>query len=166
MTTEPPAAPSTPPPPSPEEAKVESSRGPSRLWLPLTLLVGLSVGAIVSLGTPNCINIAFSPGFTSCLSLPSWFRDQLIIHTILSTVSLALLIALVVIYVKMWSQTEARFALGITIVMFALLTQTLIQYPPITGFSLTSRAAGDPFPIYADIFSIVAYAIFLYFSLE
>ncbi len=146
-----------------QPAPGETKRGPTKLWVPIVLLVGLLVGSLLSYDTPSYIG-PFLPGFY--LILPQWFRDQIILHVILSTVSIALLIALAVIYARLYSQTRARFSLGISVVLFALLVESLIQYPLLIGHAAPFEQGQTPYLLYSDVFTIVAYTIFLYLSLE
>ena len=143
---------SAPAPPAP-------ASGPTKLWLPIVITVGVLVGAVLSFFVPapfGCYR------FGACQSL----QGALMLHTILSTVSIALLIALILIYVRVYAATGARFALGITIVLLALLLQELIQYPPFLVVYGPFGQGQAPFLSSADVFTIVAYTIFLYLSLE
>ena len=157
------------PAPAPEKAPEtqpvadEARRGPTKIWVPVVLLIGLLVGALLSYDTPSYIG-PFPPGFY--VILPLWFREEIILHILLSTASIALLIALTVIYFRLYSQTRARFSLGITVVLLALLVEALIQYPLLVGHAAPFEQGQTPYLLYSDAFSIVAYTIFLYLSLE
>lgn len=144
------------------EGPKDIKKGPTKLWVPIVLLVGLLVGVLLSYDTPSYI--VFPQGFY--VILPQGFKNQIILHTVLSTVSIALLIALSAIYLKMYSQTRARFSLGITVVLLALLVESLIQYPLFIGHAGAFPQGQTTYLLYADVFTIVAYSIFLYLSLE
>jgi hypothetical protein len=136
-----------------------SAKGPTKLWLPVVITVGVLVGAVLAFFVPEPFGCY---RFGACETL----EGALMLHTVLSTVSVALLIALIAIYIRIYGTTGARFALGITVVLFALLLQALIQYPP---FLMVYGPFGEgqaPFLSSADVFNIVAYTIFLYLSLE
>ena len=93
-------------------------------------------------------------------------------HIILSTVGIALIIALIIVYARTYIQTRANFIFGLLIVLFALLLQAILTYqvfinflghgpgPEIGEFALNFSS------LVADIFMIVAYTAFLYLSLE
>jgi hypothetical protein len=135
------------------------AKGPTKLWLPVVITIGVLVGATLAY---------FIPAPFGCYAFGGCERFQgvLILHTILSTVSIALLVALIVIYVRVYAATGARFSLGITVVLFALMLQALIQYPPfLVGYGPFGEGQA-PFLSSADVFTIVAYTIFLYLSLE
>lgn len=100
------------------------------------------------------------------LYAPLGLEWSIMFHVILSTISIALLISLVVIYLNVYSETGARFALGIAIVLFALLIQSFIQYPLFLGLVSRYPPGQGSFLSFADIFTIIAYTIFLYLSLE
>jgi len=144
---------------APSPTPTVSGKGPSRIWLPAVIIIGMLVGAVLSLFVP-------APFGRYCFGACQSLQGVLQLHTILSTVSIALLIALILIYVRVYAATGARFALGITIVLFALLLQALIQYPPFLVFYGPFGAGQAPFLSSADVFTIVAYTIFLYLSLE
>ncbi len=164
MTVEPPTpTPAPAPVPASEPAAKETKRGQTRLWVPIVLLVGLLVGVLVSYDTPSYILLG---PFEVHVPLPEWFREQLILHNVLSTVSIALLVALAVIYARMYWQTRARFSLGITVVLLALLVESIIQYPLLLGHVGPFPQAQTTYMLYADAFTIVAYTVFLYLSLE
>jgi hypothetical protein len=134
------------------------NKGPTTLWVPFVLAVGIVVGLIASYLAPSPF-VPFRFG-------PDQFREVLTWHILLSTVSIALLVALFLVYFRIYAQTGARFALGIMVVLFALLIQQLFQYPLLLGLA-------GPFPVgqglylsFADLFTIVAYTIFLYLSLD
>jgi len=141
-----------------EQPAAEIRKGPTKLWLPLVLVIGIAAGFALSYTVP-------APQGDWRFG-PNPFHEELIVHTILSTVSVALLVALIIVYLRIYSQTGARFALGITLVFFALLIQALVQYPFFLGmFGPFGPGQGPPLSL-ADLFTILAYTIFLYLSLE
>jgi len=85
---------------------------------------------------------------------------------VLSTVIISLQVALVVVYLGVYAETGARFSLGILIVMSALLLQSLFQYPLLLGFVGRYAIEFGPYLSTADLFTIAAYTIFLYLSLD
>ena len=135
-----------------------AGKGPTKLWLPVVLVVGVLVGLALSYDVP--------PPFGYWRFGPDQFRDVLILHTVLSTVSISLIIALSVIYLKVYAETGARFALGITVVLFALLIQALLQYPLLLDLAGPYPEGQGQFLSFADLFTIAAYTVFLYLSLE
>jgi len=133
-------------------------KGPTKIWLPVILTIGLLLGLAASYLTPN--------PFGFWRFLPPDFQEAFVLHTILSTMSVVLLVALAVIYLKVYADTGARFALGITVVLVALLIQSLFQYPLILNQVGPFPKGQGPFLSYADFFTIAAYTLFLYLSLE
>jgi len=133
-------------------------KGPTKMWLPVILTVGVLMGIVLSFFVP----------------VPPWFwryapfeiQQAIMLHVVLSTVSIALLISLAVIYLRMYSETGARFVLGLVVVLLALLIQSLIQYPLFIGLVGPLQPRQGQYLSYADIFTIVAYTIFLYLSLD
>lgn len=141
-------------------APAVGKKGPTKLWLPVVLVVGVLVGLALSYLVPEPFFIGPGPGFADR------FRDAIVLHMILSTVSISLLVALIVIYLKVYAETGARFALGILVVMLALLMESLFQYPLLLGLYAGYPVTFGPFLSSADLFTIAAYTIFLYLSLE
>jgi hypothetical protein len=150
-----------------EPTKKEDKSHLQKLWVPILLAIGFVAGEVISYGTamqqpqggrgPFCFTCHFYP-------FPS--DPAFGYHIVLTTVEVALLIALVVIYGRMYVETKANFALGLVFVLIALLVQTLLSYPllqdligPVNlGPGYSSQAA--------DIFTICAYTVFLYLSLD
>jgi hypothetical protein len=97
------------------------------------------------------------------------FMSYLAFHVILSTVSIGLLLALIAVYFRTYSRTKAAFILGLLIVLFALLLQNLVTYPLLNPFITFQPLEFSSFGLssnLADVFTIIAYAAFLYLSLE
>jgi hypothetical protein len=135
-------------------------KGPTKLWLPVVLLIGLVMGVALSSFVPQT-----SP-FGYWEYEPFGLQWVVMTHVVLSTVSIALLISLAVIYIRVFAETGARFALGIVVVLVALLIQSLIQYPLFLGLAVAFPPDQERFFSFADIFTIAAYTTFLYLSLE
>lgn len=141
----------------------------SLLWVILVLAIGAIVGVISFLIiAPHLRLRGFFPGFPAPPSFTAEIFSFIAEHIILSTISIALLVSLVVVYGRIYKQTRANFALGIFIVLLALLFETILNYPILqlltTGYSV--NLASSILPELADIFTIVAYSVFLYLSLE
>ena len=132
------------------------NRGPTKLWVPLVLVVGVLLGLVASY---------FAPAPFVFFRFAS-LREVLTLHILLSTVSIALLVSLLVVYFRIFNQTGARFALGITLVLLALLVQQLFQYPLFLGLAGPFPIGQGPYLSFADLFTIAAYTIFLYLSLD
>jgi heme/copper-type cytochrome/quinol oxidase subunit 4 len=142
------------------EAPAAQKKGPSKLWLPVVLGAGVIAGIFLSSFVPE------PPPFLFWRYAPFELEWYIMFHVVLSTVSIALLVALTAIYIKVYSETGARFALGLSVVLLALLIQALIQYPLFLGLAAPFEPGQGQFLSFADIFTIIAYAIFLYLSLE
>jgi len=128
------------------------------VWVPIILLIGGVIGELSYLYVASTI-----PGFALGPGLGAFLQY----HSIFSTVSISLLIALLIVYGRTYVQTKANFILGLIVVLLALLLQNLITYPIIHPFIdntvLESMSISSPV---ADVFTIIAYSVFLYLSLE
>jgi hypothetical protein len=141
----------------------------SLLWVILVLATGAIVGVVsFLLIAPHLSLRGFFPGFPPSSGYIMDIFSFIAEHIILSTISIALLVSLVIVYGKIYRQTRANFALGIFIVLLALMFETILNYPILqlltTGYSV--NLASSPLPTLADTFTIVAYSVFLYLSLE
>jgi hypothetical protein len=133
-----------------------------KLWVVVVLLVGLVSGVLLSdLATlPDESRAPFFRG------VPLFNPDPSIrLHIVLTSVEVALLVSLVIVYLKVYSETRANFALGLVIVLAALLLQTVFSYPLVLGTEGVILVPGVLTTL-ADFLTIGAYAVFLYLSLE
>jgi hypothetical protein len=138
-----------------------------KLWVPIVLIIGFVAGEVLSYetaipkfpggGGPFCFTCHFHP-------FPS--NPAFGYHVVLTTVEVALLIALVVIYGRMYVETRANFALGLVFVLIALLVQTVLSYPLFQGLIGEVYLGPGYSSQVADIFTICAYTLFLYLSLD
>jgi hypothetical protein len=149
----------------PEKEKVQSKQASglsAKFWLPVVLLIGTIAGILSYLYTQSTFTqLGLGPGG------PSGAAAFLEYHAVLSTISIALLIALLVVYGKTYTQTKANFMLGLIVVLLALLLQSLLNYPILHPYidntPLESMTISSPV---SDAFTILAYTVFLYLSLE
>ncbi len=135
--------------------------GQAKLLVPLVLLAGALAGVVLSYLVPLPSGFGPFPPFPF-----DEFRNLILVHMVLSTVIISLQVALVIVYLRVYAATNARFALGILVVMSALLLQSLFQYPLLLGFVGRFAVEFGPYLSTSDLFTIVAYTIFLYLSLD
>ncbi len=112
-------------------------------------------------------NIAFferrvtTPGFVS-----GDFELFYLVNTIISTINIALLVFLILIYVNIYVKTRSPFTVGLVIFAFVFLVRELISNPFVTaiyGF----RAYGlGPFVFLPGVFEFVALTVLLYLSVK
>ena len=145
----------------PAVAPKKSTAG--KLWVPIVLLVGLVAGVILAdLSTQSTPE---TPPFLR--GLPHFNPDPTIrLHVILTTVEVTLLVSLVIVYLKVYSETRANFALGLVIVLGALFLQTVFSYPLVLGLQGPVLFVRGSLPTLSDVLEICAYTVFLYLSLE
>jgi hypothetical protein len=167
------SVPTTPPasPPTDKNNKGEKARRSFRnlLWVIIVLLIGAIVGIIsFLLIAPHLVfrGEAF-PFFGGPMNIRALFTF-IAEHIILSTVSIALLVSLVVVYARIYRQTKANFALGIFIVLLALLLDAIFTYPILQLFTsgIPTTELYYSLPTLGDVLTIVAYSVFLYLSLQ
>lgn len=146
----------------------KEGKGPTKLIVPLVISIGIFLGVVLSYLLPLPPELLphgpLPPGPFAYFA--ERIRNAIILDMVLSTVSVSLLVSLVVVYLRIYAKTGARFALGILVVMVALLLQSLFRSPMILDFVGRIPISVGGYLVFADIFSIAAYSIFLYLSLE
>ncbi len=136
-----------------------------KLWVPVVIIAGLAIGESISYLSTG--SEEYGPPWGGFGYFPHFRTDPVLqSHVVLTTVEVALLLALVTIYVRMYAQTRASFSLGLVVMLFALLVEALLSYPVVIGYyGPVSLEPGLSSPS-ADVFTVCAYAVFLYLSLE
>jgi hypothetical protein len=140
-----------------------------KLWVPVVLLIGLVVGELISITTAQPAGFEFWQGRNGMFY---FYFHQLPpdpafgYHVVLTTVEVALLVSLVVIYARMYAETKANFALGLVVVLVALLLQAVLSYPIVEDLIVTPQIEPGFWSPVADVVSVCAYTVFLYLSLE
>ncbi len=155
-TSETTAAPSPPP---------EKGTRISKIWVPVILafavLLGLALAETIPSFHPCPSGYSCPPPILYYISI----RGALMLHVVLSTIELVLLGSLVVVYVKVYADTRANFSLGLIVVLLALTVHSFLSYPLVVNQTYLILYGSLFFP-YTDLLTIVAYAVFLYLSLE
>jgi hypothetical protein len=133
----------------------------TRLWVLVAVTVGILLGALMAILFPPP-HYEFGPEQFFMLSI----QRALMFHVFLATLEIVMLVALVLVYVKIYSVTRANFSLGLVFVLAALLVHSVLTYP-LFLMSIGPVVVGSgPFFPYTDLFTIFAYVVFLYLSLE
>src|SRR5579875_2061888 len=131
-----------------------------KILVPIIILIGIIVGIAASFALLEV------PSYEPPYSFRYFVWSFLAFHVILSTVALVLLIALLFVYLRIYSETRARFALGLVIVLGALLLHGIFTYPLLLPTPRDFWIIPGPFFDSGDILMIIAYTVFLYLSLE
>jgi uncharacterized membrane protein len=99
-------------------------------------------------------------------ALPGDFELFYVANTIISTINIALLVILIVIYVNVYAKTRSPFTIGLVIFALVFLVRDLTSSPFVTaiyGF----RAYGlGPFAFLPGLFELVALSVLLYLSVK
>ena len=135
----------------------KTKRGAS-VWVPIVLAIGLVAG-LGFLFMPSPVQHPFGRP-------PPEFETFENFGLILSTLNVALLIALLVIYARMYSETGANFALGLVLVLGALLAETVVGSPLLFRLFDVPPGGQTAFLLIAETFKGVALTIFLHLSLQ
>lgn len=136
-----------------------------KVWAPVLLVAGVALGLLLAAVTPSPTGPLPGMGGGPHLGGPR-LETPADVDVVLATVSVVLLVALLVVYVRVYAETGARFSLGLVVVFLALLVQSLATWPPL--FGAFGRSPGDlaPFLLLANVFKVAAFSVLLYLSLE
>jgi hypothetical protein len=130
------------------------------LLLPIFILVGLFAAFLAA-------SILYSP-----IQRPPQYFTQYdfeffyYAHAIISTVNIALLIVLSIIFISVYRKTRSEFAFGLIVFGFAFLLKDIVSNPFVAGiFSFAASGLG-PFIVLPDIFELAALSVLLYMHLK
>lgn len=85
---------------------------------------------------------------------------------VLSTVNLVLLVILLIIYLRVYSDTRSEFALGLIVFALAMMMYAITSNPWLqSGFGFRGSGLG-PFAFFSDLFALVALVILLFFAVR
>jgi hypothetical protein len=147
------------------ESDVSKKRNAStKLWVPVVILIGALMGVLAYFLSSPYLVFVFPRFFTQDQIIAAEFYLEL--NIILSTVSISLLVALLIVYARTYKFTRANFVLGLLVVLLALLLQNLSTYPLLYPFIYHTPLVITLAPPVAELFTIIAYTVFLYLSLE
>lgn len=127
-------------------------------WTLTVIGIGLVAGAGLAL-IPRPDRPGPGPG-------PEAFQTLDDVDVVLSTVGVACLVALLVVYAKTFSDTGARFAIGLLFVLGALLFESVLTSPLLFGVFGHALGGLGPFVLVSDAFRATALSAFLYLSLQ
>ncbi len=132
---------------------------PAIVWVLVAVALGLVAGSVLAIATPAPTH----PPGPHQGPAPA-VGNQLPLFV--SGLDLVLLVALLVVYLRTFSETRARFALGLVIFLVVLLFEAIVSSPAL--FGALGYAPGNLgfFFLLSDVLEAIALAIFLYLSLE
>jgi hypothetical protein len=137
-----------------------SSKFKIGLFLPTFILIGLFV-------TFWAVSTVYSPLQNPPGQLtPNDFEFFYFAHAIFSTINIALLIALSIIFISVYRKTRSEFSLGLIVFGLAFLLKDIAASPFMAGiFSFYASGLG-PFIVLPDIFEFAALSVLFYMNLK
>src|SRR5438552_15487033 len=123
-------------------AEVTKTRWGASVWVPIVRMIGVGAGLGVLLLPSPVQHPVGRP--------PPEFETFVNFGLILSTLNVALLVALLVIYARMYSDTGASFALGFVLVLGALLAETVVGSPVLFSLFALRTGGQTPFLLLAE----------------
>ncbi|HXW67602.1 MAG TPA: hypothetical protein VEL82_07000 [Thermoplasmata archaeon] len=134
-------------------------RRSSVLWVVGVVAIGLGLGLLLALATPA----PHGPGGPG----PRPIADPAALAAIvLSGLDLALLAALIFVYLRTFLETRARFAFGLVLVLVTLLVQILASSPAVFGAFGLGPGGLVNWLLLSSLFEAIALTVFLGLSLE
>jgi len=101
------------------------------------------------------------PGF-----VPGDFQYFYVVNTIISTINIAFLAILIVIYVNIYLRTHSPFTVGLIIFALVFLVQNLTANPLVAAMSGFRPYGLGPFEFLPGLFEFIALSILLYLSIR
>ncbi|MDR2699319.1 MAG: hypothetical protein LBC12_00605 [Nitrososphaerota archaeon] len=97
---------------------------------------------------------------------PADFEFFYFAHAIISTINVALLLVLSIIFISVYRKTRSEFSFGLIAFGFAFLLKDIASSPFVAGiFSFYATGLG-PFIVLPDIFELAALSVLLYLNLK
>lgn len=128
-------------------------------WVVVVLALGLTVGALLA----RTVRVPAGPTPTGMPAPPLWWSQ---LGVILSSTTLALLLALLVVYVRAYLATRAAHTLGLALFLAVLFVESTVNSPLLfTAFGQGPGALGRFLDV-GGFLMTVALTIFLYLSLQ
>lgn len=135
------------------------------LLLPILVLVGLFAAFLAAsiLYVPLAMR---APPMGDHQFVPYDFEFFYFTHAIFSTVNIALLVVLLLIFTSVYRKTRSEFSFGLIIFGFTFLLKDLVSSPFLSGiFSFYASGLG-PFIVLPDLFEFAALTVLLYLNIK
>lgn len=129
------------------------------------MLVVLIIALLAIFWTPTYMPMPpreFRPGYIIRGDIELYYTAK----TVISTINIALLVCLLIIYVGIYQKTKSDFTIGLIIFSSVLLLNVLSSNPLIHGVFGFSAYGLGPFAMLPDLFTCVALAVLLYLSVR
>jgi len=98
--------------------------------------------------------------------IPGDFEYFYVVNTIISTINIALLAILVIIYLNIYVKTRSQFTIGLLIFAVVFLVQNVISSPFVASpFGFRAYGLG-PFAFLPGVFEFIALTVLLYLSIR
>ena len=139
-----------------------------RVWLVLTL--SIAVVLLTAFWASTHLPIPPPPPFARRIEPPPIPPGDIelyyIVKTVVSTLNVSLLIALLAIYLQMYIRRKIEFTLWLAIISLVLLLNALTSNPLVQWIFGFQAFGLGPFAMLPDIFTVVALAILLYLTMK
>ncbi len=146
-------------------------RIPAWAWVGLVIAIGALAGLLLFVVAPSLAKAPESSG-PPCQSSPSGCTVPVsddgfaIVGNVLSLVAFALLVALMVHFLRMYRRTRARVMLGFTVFLVALVLEASFASPVLFAGVFATNSRAIILAALSRAALCAALAIFLYLSIE
>lgn len=138
----------------------------AEFWVTFVILVGVIVGLAVGLSVPPATTNGGTGVGPPPPPQPQPSSQFNFVGNIFSIVSLALLVALLVVYSKIYMSTKAPYVVGLIMFLVALFFEDLVSSPIVLASLKEGFGNLDPYLAIGQVFLCTGLAVFLYLSLE
>ncbi len=137
----------------------------SKIWLLLAALV--AVAAVAALAAANMMWFMLSPrAMPFPFEIPWDLEFFYMAKTVVSSINIALLVFLLVLYLGIYKKTRSEFTIGLIVFALVLMMNALASNTFII-FAFGFRLVGlGPFALLPDLFTLVALTVLTYFAVK
>ena len=137
-----------------------------KIWLMLAILIVVTLLALYWTTIRAPMTRPFEPRRWPINRIRGDIELFYTVKTIVSTINATLLIFLLISYLDIYQKTRSEFTIGLIIFSMALLLYALVSNP-IVQWTFGFQGFGlGPFAVLPDLFTCVASAVLLYFTLK
>jgi len=138
-----------------------------KIWLILATLVAMALLATFWTTTHVPVPLPWRPRLPwRELPIREDIEFYYTVKTVISTVNVTLLIFLLATYIDIYRKTQSEFTIGLIVFSLVLLFYALASNPVVHWIFGFSALGLGPFAMLPDLFTCVALAVLLYFTVK
>jgi hypothetical protein len=138
----------------------------TRIWLVLPILIIVAILAALWAVNTFRFPFPFEPRPPPQRQIPGDLEFFYTAKTVVSTINLTLLVALLITYIEIYMKTRSEFTIGLMIFAAVLLLNALASNPFVTWLFGYQAFGLGPFALLPDLFTFAALTVLLYLSVK